>query len=48
VITAATSAKIATQITVVNQKTKSIRSASFPAAVGSQGTNSATPAATAL
>src|ERR671936_2056888 len=34
-ITAATTAKIATQITVTNQKTKSIRPASRPAGVGS-------------
>src|SRR6266511_2333002 len=32
------------QIVVVNQKTKSIRSRSFPADVGSQGTNNATAA----
>src|SRR5438270_6178178 len=45
-ITAATTAKIATQITVTNQKTKSIRPASRPAGVGSQpGTSASVVAA---
>src|SRR6266542_2441831 len=43
-VTDATTAKIARQIVVVNQKTKSIRSRSFPAEVGSHGTNNATAA----
>ena len=42
VITAATIAKIAMQITVVNQKVNSIRSISSEAEVGSQGTRTAT------
>src|SRR5919201_281560 len=46
-ITAATSAKMAMQITVTNQKTKSIRSACLLAGSGSQGTSRATAAAPA-
>src|SRR2546430_5792172 len=46
-ITAATSAKIAMQITVTNQKTKSIRPACRLAGAGSQGIRSATRAAPA-
>src|SRR6476620_9159577 len=38
---------MAMQITVTNQKTKSIRSDCFEAGVGSQGTNRATAVATA-
>src|SRR5207253_2593681 len=45
-ITAATTAKIATQITVTNQKTKSMRPASRPAGVGSHPGTSATAVAT--
>ena len=41
----ATTAKIAMQIAVVNQKTKSIRSPCFDAWSGSQGMNSATAVA---
>ena len=41
-IAAATIAKIAMQITVVNQKVNSIRSISSEAEVGSQGTRTAT------
>src|ERR671935_719066 len=46
-ITAATSAKMAMQITVTNQKTKSIRSACLLAGSGSEGTSRATAAAAA-
>jgi hypothetical protein len=46
-ITAATSAKMAMQITVTNQKRKSIRSACLLAGSGSHGTRSATAAAPA-
>ena len=42
VSTAATTAKTPIAIAVVNQKTKSIRWASLPAATGSQGMSSAT------
>src|ERR1041385_3148068 len=45
-MTAATSAKIAMQITVTNQKTKSIRPACLLAGSGSQGMKIATRAAT--
>src|SRR6266516_3187951 len=45
-MTAATTAKIATQITVTNQKTKSMRPASRPAGVGSHGGTTASAAAT--
>src|SRR5918912_934499 len=44
-IAAATTAKIAMQITVTNQKTKSIRPASRPAGCGSQGGTSASAVA---
>src|SRR5437763_12728956 len=44
-MTAATTAKIATQITVTNQKTKSMRPASRPAGVGSHAGTSARVAA---
>src|ERR1700741_4233483 len=46
-ITDATRAKIAMQIAVTNQKTKSIRPACLLAACGSQGTRSATAVAPA-
>ena len=46
-ITATTSAKIAMQIAVVNQKTRSIPSRSFEAFGGSQGMSSATTVAAA-
>src|SRR5437764_10625772 len=46
-ITAATSAKIAMQIAVTNQKTKSIRAACLLAGSGRQGTSSAGAAAPA-
>src|SRR6266496_3139857 len=46
-ITAATSAKIAIEIAVTNQKTKSIRPACSLAPCGSQGIRSATAAAPA-
>src|SRR6476659_1382593 len=46
-ITAATSAKIAMQIVVTNQNTKSIRPACLLAACGSHGIRSATSAAPA-
>src|SRR5919202_3300118 len=46
-MTAATSAKMAIEIPETNQKTKSIRSASFEAGVGNQGRKNATMNATA-